>query len=284
MIGADGKTHELTADQFDFGSGNTCQIRGLTDPPAANKGATLIATLKKQKPKAKEKIRNRVKSIVVNYSKDAASGIGTTTLNDGLTYGSYPYGTRVQDKNISINDADIIEVLSIYESADTSDPSSPKVNLASIVTQSTTTNELIIGEQIIGQSSDAVAMVAEKPSDSQITVIYQNEHLFTEGEIVNFQESGSSAIVSSLDSPSFDISPNFSFVDGQQSTIYNIGQIKRKFDSDSPSKKIKIYYSNGSFDSGDNGDFITVNSYDQYDYGIDTVSYTHLTLPTKRIV
>jgi len=269
LIGADGKTHELTEDQFDFGSGNTCQIRGLTDPPAANKGATLIATLKKQKPKAKQKIRNRVKSVVVNFSKDAASGIGTTTLNDGLTYGAYPYGTRVQDKNISINDADIIEVLSIYESADTSDPSSPKVNLSSIVTQSTTTNELIIGEQIIGQSSDAVAMVAEKPSDSQITIIYQNEHLFTEGEIVNFQESGSSAVVSSLDSPSFDISPNFSFVDGQQSTIYNIGQIKRKFDSDSPSKKIKIFYSNGSFDAGDNGDFITSNSYDQYDYGID---------------
>ena len=269
LIGADGKTHDLTADQFDFGSGNTCQIRGLTDPPAANKGATLIATIKKEKPKAKEKIRNRVKSIVVNYSKDAASGIGTTTLNDGLTYGTYPYGTRVQDKNISINDADIIEVLAIYESADTSDPSSPKINLASIATQSTTTNELIIGEQLIGQSSDAVAMVAEKPSDSQITVIYQNEHLFKEGEIVNFQESGANAIVSSLDSPSFDISPNFSFVDGQQSSIYNIGSIKRKSDSDSPSKKIKIYYSNGSFDGGDNGDFITANSYNQYDYGID---------------
>ena len=269
LIGADGKTHELTSDQFDFGSGNTCQIRGLSNPPAANKGATLIATIKKQKPKAKEKIRNAVKSLVVNYSKDVASGIGTTTLNDGLTYGSYPYGTRVQDKNISINDADIIEVLSVFESADTSDPSSPKLTLSSIITQSTTTNELIVGEQIIGQSSDAVAIVAEKPSDSVISVIYQNEHLFKEGETVQFQESGASAILSSLDSPSFDISPNFSFVDGQQSTIYNIGQIKRKSDSDAPTKKIKIYYSNGSFDSGDNGDFITVNSYDQYDYGID---------------
>ena len=229
----------------------------------------MIATIKKQKPKAKQKIRNAVKSLVVNYSKDSASGIGTTTLNDGLTYGSYPYGTRVQDKNISINDADIIEVLSVFESADTSDPSSPKLTLSSIVTQSTTTNELIVGEQIIGQSSDAAAIVAEKPSDSVISVIYQNEHLFKEGETVQFQESGASAILSSLDSPSFDISPNFSFVDGQQSTIYNIGQIKRKSDSDAPTRKIKIYYSNGSFDSGDNGDFITVNSYDQYDYGID---------------
>jgi len=269
LIGADGKTHELTEDQFDFGSGNTCQIRGLTNPPAANKGATLIATIKKQKPKAKQKIRNAVKSVVVNYSKDAASGIGTTTLNDGLTYGAYPYGTRVQDKNISINDADIIEVLGIYESADTSAPSAPKITLSSIVSESTTTNELIIGEQLIGQNSNAVAMVAEKPSDSIITIIYQNEHLFKEGETVNFQSSGVSAIVNALNSPSFNISPNFQFVDGQQSTIYNIGQIKRKFDSDAPSKQIKIYYSNGSFDANDNGDFITINSYDQYDYGID---------------
>ncbi len=269
LIGADGNIHELTSDQFDFGSGNTCQIRGLIDPPAANKGATLIATIKKQKPKAKEKIRNRVKSVIVNYSKDSASGIGTTTLNDGLTYGSYPYGTRVQDKNISINDADIIEVLAIYESADTSDASAPKITLSSIVTQSTTTNELIIGEQLIGQSSGAVAMVAEKPSDSIISVIYQNEHLFKEGETINFQESGSNAIVSALNSPSFDISPNYKFIDGQQATIYNIGSILRKSDSDAPSKKIKIYYSNGSFDGSDNGDFITANSYNQYDYGID---------------
>ena len=114
-------------------------------------------------------------------------------------------------------------------------------------------------------------MVAEKPSDSQITIIYQNEHLFKEGETVNFQESGSSAIVASLDSPSFDISPNFSFVDGQQSSIYNIGSIKRKFDSDAPSKKIKIYYSNGSFDANDNGDIITVNSYDSFTYGFDII-------------
>ena len=35
LIDADGKTtDELTEDQFDFGNGNTCQIRGLTDPPS----------------------------------------------------------------------------------------------------------------------------------------------------------------------------------------------------------------------------------------------------------
>ena len=66
--------------------------------------------LKKQKPKAKEKIRNRVNSIVVDKSIDSASGIGSTTLNDGLTSGNYPYGTRVQDLDISLNVADLINV------------------------------------------------------------------------------------------------------------------------------------------------------------------------------
>ena len=269
LIGADGKTHNLTSDQFDFGTGNTCQIRGLTSPPAGNNGATLIATVKKAKPKAKEKIRNRVKSIVVNYSKDAASGIGTTTLNDGLTYGNYPFGTRVQDKIISINDPDVVDLHGIFESANNNDPSCPKATLGSIVTQSTTTNELIIGEQLIGQSSEAVAIVADKVDNSTIAFLYKNENLFKEGETVNFQESGSSAVITTLDSPSFNISPNFLWRDGQDDTFYDYGTLRRLTDSDSPRRKIKIYYSNGSFDSNDNGDIITINSYNQFEYGQD---------------
>ena len=60
--------------------------------------AHLIATLTKSNPSAKVKRLNRVNATVVNYSKDAASGIGATTLNDGLTYGNFPIGTRVQDE------------------------------------------------------------------------------------------------------------------------------------------------------------------------------------------
>ena len=269
LIGADGKTHDLTEDQFDFGSGNTCQIRGLTSPPAGNKGATLIATIKKQKPKAKKKVRNRVKSHIVSYSNQVGSGIGTTTLNDGLTYGSYPFGTRVQDKIISINAPDIIEIHGIFESADTNDASCPKATLSSIVTQSTTTNELIIGEQLIGADSGAVAIVAEKLTASQISFLYQNEILFKEGETITFQESDSSAVVTTLDSPSFNISPKYVFTDGQDATFYDYGTIKRNADAEAPARKIKIYYANGSFDSNDNGDIITVNSYDDYDYGVD---------------
>jgi len=270
LIGADGKTHDLTEDQFDFGTnGNQCAIRGLTSPPTANKGATLITTVKKQKPKAKKKVRNRVKTHVVNYSSQVGSGIGTTTLNDGLTYGSYPFGTRVQDKIISINDPDVIEIHGIYESADTGEASCPKAALGSIVTQSTTTNELIIGEELIGVDSGAVAIVADKINDSTIAFLYKNQNLFKEGETVNFQESDASAVITTLDSPSFNISPKYVFTDGQDATFYDYGTIKRNADAVAPSKQIKIYYSNGSFDSNDTGDIITVNSYNDYDYGVD---------------
>ena len=162
LIGADGTTYDLTADQFDFGTGSTCQIRGLNTPSQSNNGATLIATIKKSKPQAKTKINNKIKSVVINYSKNSGSGIGATTLNDGLTYGNYPYGTRVQDEEISLNVPDVVWVYGIFESADTNDPSAPKANLSSIVTQSTTTNELILGEHMVGQDTDAVAMLLLK--------------------------------------------------------------------------------------------------------------------------
>ena len=243
LIGADGTTYDLTADQFDFGTGNTCQIRGLTSPSASNNGATLIATIKKTKPKAKQKINNKVKSIVINYSKDQGSGIGATTLNDGLTYGNYPYGTRVQDDVISVNVSDLIQIHGVFESADTSNPSAPKATLSSIVTQSTTTNELLIGEHIVGQSSDTVAMVAEKLTNNQISFVYKNNLQFTEGETVIFQQSNAQAVVSTIDEPSFDISPNYNFSDGGEVTFYDYGTIKRKADADSPKRKIKIYHS-----------------------------------------
>ena len=46
-----------------------------------------MASLKKSSPSAKEKINNKVSSIIINNSKLPSSGIGITTLNDGLNYG-----------------------------------------------------------------------------------------------------------------------------------------------------------------------------------------------------
>ena len=136
---SDGTTVALTDDMFQFSTGNTVlQIEGLG---TATTGCTLIATLQKSKPTAKIKRLNRVNATVVNYSKDAASGIGATTLNDGLTFGNFPIGTRVQDDRIVLNNADIVRIHGIFESTDTTTASAPKMTLTSL-------NNLQVKQQI----------------------------------------------------------------------------------------------------------------------------------------
>jgi len=263
LIRDDGVTESLNSDQLDISpNGKTLQIRDL----GSNTGASLTATLKKIKPKAKQKIKNRVSSIVIDKSKLVGSGIGTTTLNNGLSYGSYPFGTRVEDEIISLNTPDVITIHGIYESADTSGASCPQTTLQAINTPSTTSQELLIGERFVGQTSGAVAIVCEKLDNSNISFIYKNEIVFVEGETVEFEESLSSALISSLVTPSFNVSSNYSFQTGQERTFYDHGRIKRKADSSAASKQLKIYFMNASYSSTDDGDITTVNSYDQFDY------------------
>ena len=176
LIRSDGVTEELTADRFEISAdAKSLQIRNLgTD----NTGATLTATLRKVNATSKVKIKNRVKSIIVDKSRLEGSGIGTTTLNNGLTYGNYPYGTRVEDEIISLNVPDIITIQGIYESADTSTASAPKVSLLNIISPSTTTSDLLIGERITGQTSGAVAIIAEIVDASTISLFIRTNLYF----------------------------------------------------------------------------------------------------------
>ena len=267
LIRSDGSTELLTSDRFSFISGGSqLQIFNLG---TNNTGATLITTLRKIKPKAKEKRKNRVNSIVVSKSKYAGSGIGGTTLNDGLEFGNYAYGTRVQDKNISLNTPDIVEIHGIFESADTANPSAPKMVLSSISGPTNTTSDLIIGEEIVTQGGNVIGIVAEKLTASQISFVYKNQNVFKEGQTVNFVESNIQAVITTLDSPSFNISSNYTFSRGQEETFYDYGFVTRKSNAVEPNKKIIVYFSNGFYDSSDDGDITTVNSYNTFNYALD---------------
>ena len=59
-------------------------------------------------------------------------------------------------------------------------------------------------------------------------------------------------------------------------SFYDYGFITRKSDAKEPSRKIKIYFSNGYYQSSDDGDITTVNSYNGFDYvrEIQTVNST----------
>jgi len=265
LVRSDGRTEELSEDRFEIASGGqSLQIRNLGGDDTS---ATLVATLRKTNPKAKVKLRNRANSIVVDKSRLASSGVGATTLNDGLTYGNYPYGTRVQDETISLNSPDIITILGIFETTNLSNgPSAPKLTLTALNTPSTKTTDLNIGERIFGERSEAIAVYVERIDDDKISCVYLTESEFEEGEVLTFQETEYQALLSRQEITSKNISDHYVFNTGQKVSYYNYGSIKRKDGFDAPSKSIKIYFANGYYDGSDTGDITIKNSYNSFDY------------------
>ena len=260
---SDGTTEVLTSDKVQINAASTqLQIYGL----GGNDDAVLVTTLKKLKPKSKVKIRNRVNTLLVDKSTNDASGITTLTANDGLTYGNYPYGTRVQDEEISLNVPDAIQIHKIYESPSTSDPSAPTLTLDSLTGPTGKTADLVIGEKITGKTSNACGYLAESVTNSQITFIPQNEINFKEGETVLFEESQVEGVITTVDASSFDITSSFDGENGQKEDFYNYSIIRRKSDATAPNKKIKIYFSNGYYQSTDDGDITTIDSYSTFNY------------------
>ena len=273
VIRSDGITEEINSTNFVFGNGmTTLDIIGL--PTITDNGdVQIITTLKKLKPTSKTKIRKRVNSIIVDKSNIVGSGIGTTTTQNGLEYGDFPYGTRVEDETISLRTPDIIELHGIFETTETEGtPSAPTMDLSSINSATTTTSEYIVGEKIVGQTSNGIAIVAEKSDADTLTFIYQNDNQFKEGETIISQESNIQAVITTLNNSSFDISTNYTFNNGQEGTIYNYGSIIRNNKVEPPSKKIKIYFESAFYESTDTGDITTVDSYNTFNYGRDIPS------------
>ncbi len=274
LITSAGNIEPLSEDRINISpDGRELQIKGLE--VSSDTGSNLISTLRKINVKSKIKKRFRIKTLIVDKSNSNISGIGTTTKNDGLDYGGgqYPYGTRVQDREISLNVPDIIKVHGIFESLDLLEPSAPKSILSTIISPTSTTSDLIIGELITGRSSGAIAIFCEIISSNQISFIYQNELKFTVGEILEFKESGVSATISSLEASSVDVSKSFTFDNGQKDTFYDYGKIIRNIEILEPQRKLKIYFDHAYYDPQDDGDITTANSYQSFNYKNDVPYY-----------
>ena len=266
LIRSDGKAERLTEDKLKFTDGGSeLQIYNLG---SNNNSAILIVTIRKINVKNKVKLKNRMKTLLVDKSNLAES----TVESDGLIFGNYPYGTRVQDENISLLTPDIISIHGIFESTDGSDPSAPTAIVTIFTGTNLSTSDLVVGEIIKGETNGAIALVAEKLGPAKISFVYLNGKVFTEGETISFDESGIQAQVISLEDPSSNISSHYLFVTGQKDTIYDYGYITRKDEFSSPSGKIKIYFETAFYDEGDGGDITTTNSYSSLSYKRDIQS------------
>jgi len=266
---SDGSTEVLTQDKFQFSAGSTqLTINGL----GSNNSGRLIATLRKSNVTSKSKRKQRISSVIISKSKYDSSGIGATTTNDGLEYGNYPFGTRVQDERICLNIPDVVDVYGIFESNDTSDPTLPKMTVGSLDGPTSKTDDLIIGESFAGTSSGAKGLYTEKISSGEISFIYLNSSTFQQGEIISFDESGVNGIVSTIILGSKNISNDFVLDKGQRLTHYDYSSLRRLSNKKEPSGKIKVVLSHGYYDSSDTADITTCNSYDSFEYGTEIAS------------
>ena len=264
LIRSNGSLETLTSDKFEFQSGSTRLV--INNLGANDTGAILIATIRKSKIKSKNKKKKIVDSIIINKSSNSYSGIGQSSTNDGLTYGNYPYGTRVQDKEICLNYPDINLLYGVFESKDSNDPDSPSATIGSMDGATATTNDLIIGETLIGSISGARALYTEKKSDTSIGFIYENNINFTNGELIKFTQSNVNGVIGSINTGSTNVTDRYKLDNGQRETYIDYSRLIRNAASPEPERKLKVFFMRGFFESSDDGDITTVNSYATFNY------------------
>jgi len=258
LVFDDGTIETLTSGQFTITSGRTLTLVNLSQ----NGPATLTVTLRKRRLKSRKKIYNKCAVLDVRSSSTPLSGIGSTTIEDGLTYSPY-YGTRVQDERISLNVPDVIFVSGVFESSDSNDAELPKLE---IVNLNANILNAIKGEIIYGETSNTMALFVSTNGTNQVEFVYINENTFVQGEKILFYESNVTAEISLLIEGDRNIVSDFIFESGQTLEIADFSSLRRKSGVTAPTKRLKIVYNHYYIDPNDDGDFVTVSSYDRERY------------------
>jgi hypothetical protein len=269
VITENGTTQPIGANNFVFTNGSkSIEVKGLIE----NGRAKLIATLRKINVKSKVKNKNRTNVLILSNSSLSSSGIGSTTTNDGLVYGNYPYGTRVQDAEICLFEPDVTKVYGVFESNDTNNPDLPSLVLTNMTGKTNKVGDLLVGEEFVGSESSALGIYVEKINDLKLGFVYLNSNSFFDGEQIVFKESGVRANISVIDVGDRNVTSSFVLDPNQKPSIYDYSKLIKKDAAKTFSRKLKVVYESAEFSSSDTGDITTANSYDNFDYcEIDTV-------------
>jgi Domain of unknown function (DUF4815) len=260
----DGTIAKITSDQFVLNSG-TVTISGLP-----NGSVVVNTTLIKNGIQSKVKTYNRSQTLTVGKSKYTQSGTGSNnSIDDGLTYNQY-YGLRIQDEEISLNYPDVVKIISVYESFDSSAPVLDKIQFSASATVST---NAIIGEDIIGNTSKAVARVVSNVADNVLGIVYLNSERFLESESVVFSVSNIKTEIQTITPGKYkDITNSFTLNKGQKNQYYDYSKIVRNAGTPEPSKSLLVIFDYYSVPSNDSGDVFTVLSYDKERFTHDVPS------------
>ena len=255
-------------------SGSNISFTGLDQSLSSSDTVVNVTALKN---KIQSKVKNHTRSSIVNItrSKLAESGSNSnTSLNDGLTYNRYN-GLRVQDREISLNYPDVTKIICVYESLNSN---APQLDVVSFTSTANVNSNAVIGENIIGSTSKAIARVVTNNSttspltgnNNKLGIVYLNANKFVVGETVTFEESNITTTIESITLGSFlDLTANYALDKGQRDEYYDYSRIVRNSGTSEPSRKLLVVFDHYTVPSTDTGDVFTVASYDDERFATD---------------
>ena len=255
-----GTIEPLTSDQVSISNnGQTLLIQNLTTASASN--VVVNATVRKNDIKVKQKTFERSKRINVNLTN---SGISTT---NGLTQNTTAFGLRVEDKVISLNIPDVVNVVGVFESLTTIDPVLDRLVFVSGLALNTAS---VLGEKIIGSVSGAVAQITDRVSATIVEIAYLTQNKFTVGETVTFEESNIITNLQGITEGSYlDVTSSYTLDKGQRQSFYDYSRITRNAGERVPNRRLSIIVNHYTVPSNDTGDVYTVASYDEERFSKD---------------
>lgn len=256
---SDGTTEPLRSDQFTLGTnGESITFTGLRTNQSNN--VTVITTARKLDISSKTKDYVRSNKILITNTS------GVSTSISGLSTSKY-YGTRVEDEEISLNVPDVVSIVAIYESTNTSEPILDKLTFVSGLSLDT---QSILGEKIIGEESRAIAQLVTRRSSTEVDIVYLNANQFQLGESVTFEESRIKTNIQLITKGSYvDRTNDYFLDDGHRLQYCDYSRIIRSDDGPTPSKKLLIIYDRYDVANGNSGDIFTINSYTKDRYTKD---------------
>jgi hypothetical protein len=249
-----GTIETLSSDQVTLSSNGT-QINFTGLLPNQTSNVTLNATLRKRDTRSK--VKNYVRSEKLIVDKTC---FGVSESITGLTTSQF-YGLRVEDAEISLNVSDVVEVIAVYESLNSNEPTLDKLTF---VTGLSLDTQSVVGEKIIGKQSGAIAQLVTRVSSTEIEFVYLNSVEFQVGESVLFEESQIQTNIQAKTIGNYlNISSSYQLNKGQKEQYYDYSRIERVKNSLSPSRKLLIIFNYYDIPLNDTGDIVTVNSYTQ---------------------
>ena len=261
---SDGNQGAVTSDTFSL-DGDEVTITGLESGSIT--GVTVNTTLSKYGVQSKIKQYNRSQTVDIIRSKYSQSGVGVnTSIADGLNFNEF-YGLRVQDEEICLNYPDVAKVLKVYESLNSGDATLDQLQFSASASVHT---NAIIGENLTGATSNAIARVVSSPSANNLKIVYLTDDRLTVGESVTFEESTITTDIETITLGSYkDITNSFTLDKGQKDEYYDYSRLVRKKNTQDPSRRLKVVLDYYSVPATDNGDVFTVLSYDKERFAHD---------------